>query len=41
MDCPLKVMTVLPLRDVVSVLVRGRGSLLGAFDFYCIWGDTK
>ena len=28
MDCPLTLMTVLPLRGVVSVLVRGRGSLL-------------
>ena len=25
MNCPLKAMTVLPLSNVVSVLVRGRG----------------
>jgi hypothetical protein len=30
MDCPLKVMTLLPLRDVVSELVSTRGRLVSA-----------
>ena len=40
MACPLKVMTVLPLKAVILLFNRGRGRLLSACDCYCIWGDT-
>ena len=41
MDCPLKVMTMLPLSNVVSALVRGRGLTFVTCDRYSIRGYIR